>query len=71
MMCVSPKFSTQNQNLEKKRHGFEDQRAMVTTSYFCIWMIHQSCSKIQNLVVIHHLVFSYPHRCHIGIDVDH
>ena len=38
MMCVSPKFSTQNQNLEKKRHGFEDQRAMVTTSHFCMDM---------------------------------
>ena len=38
MMCVSPKFSTKNQNLEKKRHGFEDQRAMVTTSYFCMYM---------------------------------
>ena len=33
--------------------------------------MRQSCSIVQNLVINYHLVVSYPHQCHIGINVSH
>ena len=35
------------------------------------WMVPQSCSIVQYVVVNNHLVVSYPQRCHTGINVNH
>ena len=40
-------------------------------NFICRWMVRQSCSIVQNLVVNHHLVVSYPQQCHIGIHIDY
>ena len=34
-------------------------------------MVRQACPVVQNLVVNHHLVVSYPQQCHIGINENH
>ena len=36
--------------------------------FICRWMMHQSCSIFQYLVVNYHLVVSYPQQCHIRIN---
>ena len=43
-----------------------------TERYFtCKWMVGQSCSIAQNLVVNYHLVVSFPQQDHIAINVNH
>ena len=45
---------------------------LLASRYFiCRWIVRQSCSIVQNLIVNYHLVVSYPQLCHIGINVDH
>ena len=39
--------------------------------FICRWVMRQSCSIVQKLVVNYHLVVSYPKQCHIGIKVSH
>ena len=38
--------------------------------FLCRWMMRQSHSFVLNLVVIYHLVISYPQQRHIGINVN-
>ena len=39
--------------------------------FICRWMVRQSCSFVQNLVVNYYLMISYTQQCHIVINANH
>lgn len=42
------------------------------TRYFiCRWIVHQSCSIVQNLGLNYYLVVSYPQQCYTRINANH
>ena len=44
----------------------------VTARHFkCRWIVHWSCSIVQNLLLNYHLVALSPQECHIGINISH
>ena len=48
---------------------FGNEKTQRMTYFICRWMVHQSSSIVQNLVVSYHLVVSYPQQCRNGINV--
>ena len=51
---------------------FSEYIYFLRSKYFLSrWMVCQPCSIVQNLVVNYHLVVSYSHQCHTGINVSH
>ena len=61
LRLISPLYAPQTK--------FGNEKTQRMSYFICKWIVHQSSSIVQILVVSYHLVVSYPQQCHNGINV--